>query len=210
MKKYSILFFIAAINLVYCTKINKLTKEDFEWIPYRGNEILVFNSNIGNTDTIFLLKKDTLIAYPEAQMINGLKYELISIFCKHTNFLNDANEEYSENVFIELRKSKDNHADLKILLSAKGAKFYRLNSIKIDSLSKNQPVTFQTKYKKYTDVYIINAEDYLGYSNQPYYITKLYWSKSQGLIRVDKNDSVYWELEKSYSDTFAYCNDIVL
>ncbi len=170
-------------------------------MPYKGNEMLVFSSNTGSTDTIFLLKKDTILAYPEAQSLNGVIYETVSIFCKHSDAnMPDGEHRYLENTFFDLEKAKDNHAELVISLSAKNAEFYRLNSIKIDSLNKLKPVTLQTSNGQYNDVYVINGEDYLGNLNQrSNFITKLYWSKSEGLVRYDKQDSVYWELTKKYS-----------
>ena len=50
--------------LTSCRGTYRLSDNDYSWMPYQGNETLVFSSNSGNIDTIFLLKKDTLIAYP--------------------------------------------------------------------------------------------------------------------------------------------------
>ena len=51
--------------------------------------------------------------------------------------------------------------------------------------------------KEYDDyVYIIEDEDWVNFKKRSDYITKIYWSKSKGLIRYDKKDSVYWELSK--------------
>ncbi len=59
-------------------------------------------------------------------------------------------------------------------------------------------IKLQTQYAKYTDVYVLNGEDELGYGKRSDFITMLYWSKSQGLLRYDKKDSVYWELVKKW------------
>ena len=90
-------------------------------------------------------------------------------------------------------------AELVFSLSAKDANFYRLSSIKTDSLDKVNPMSFSTSYGKYNDIYIINGEDYLGsFQERSGFVTKLYWSKSSGLIRYDKIDGVYWEIERKY------------
>ncbi|MBC6368717.1 hypothetical protein DDT91_18155 [Algoriphagus sp. AK58] len=165
-----------------------------------GNETLVFSSNTGDTDTIFLLQKDTLIAYPEAQSFNGKTYEVVSIFCRHSDpWPPDDKHRYLDNNFVELKKSKDNIARFEFHLSAKDANFYRLTGIRIDSLSQQQTTSLATKSKTYNDVYIIDAEDWLNFKQRSDYVTKLYWSKSEGLIRYDKQDNVYWELIKKYS-----------
>ena len=186
--------------LMYCGHLNKLKKEDYEWMPYSGHETLVYRSNIGDMDTIFLLKKDTLIAYPEAQSLNGMTYEVLSVFCRHSDpNLPSDNHRYLENDFFKIERSKDNQSRLKILLSAVDANFYRLSTIKIDSLAAEKPSSLHTKHSQYSDVYVINAEDYLGNLNKrSNFITKVYWSKSQGLIRFDKTENIYWELEQKY------------
>lgn len=183
-----------------CGQTNRLSEDDYNWMPYDGSETLVFKSNAGEIDTIFLLKKDTLLTYPEAQKLNGIKYETVSVFCKHSDpWSPEGKHRYLKNYFFKLGKSKDNHGEIEILLSAKDANFYRLSSIKIDSLSKEKPSTLQTSYGQYDDVYIINSEDYLGnFQQRSDFITKVYWSKSNGLIRYDKKDTVYWELVKKW------------
>jgi hypothetical protein len=198
MKTQIILLLFSNFFLVSCGQINKLSKEDYKWIPYEGNETLIFKSNTGERDTIFLLKKDTTLAYPEAQSVNGIKYEVVSIICKHSDYkMPSGTHAYITNIFFQVGKAKDNRTEINILLSAKDAKFYRLSSIKVDSLSKENPSVLQTQYGRYSDVYIINGEDYLGNLHQrSNFITKVYWSKSNGLIRYEKNDTVYWELSK--------------
>jgi hypothetical protein len=196
-------FIIAAVAISFitsCVKTHKLSKKNYEWMPYHGNETLVFISNSNDADTIFLLKKDTLLAYPEAQSLFGIKYEVVTIFCKHTDpWPPDGQHRYLENVFVELGKSKDGRARFSFNLAAKDANFYRLSGIRLDSLAEQSSIIFPTRYKTYNDVYIIDAEDWLNFKKRSDFVTKLYWSKSAGLIRYDKQDGVYWELKKEYS-----------
>ena len=196
-------FIIALLTISFLTSCRgtyRLSEKEHDWIPYKGNEILVFSSNTGDTDTIFFLQKDTLIAYPEAQSLNGKTYEVVRIFCRHSDtWPPDGKHRYLDNDFVELKKSKDKIARLGFHLSAKDAHFYRLTGIRIDSLSQQQQTTLGTKTKTYNDIYIIDAEDWLNFKQRSDYVTKLYWSKSEGLIRYDKQDSVYWELTKKYS-----------
>jgi hypothetical protein len=191
-------FIIAGLTIVFltsCRRTNRLSDDDYKWMPYKGNETLVFNSNKGDIETFFFIRKDTLLAYPEAQSLNGIKYEVVSVFCKHSGKWDGAQGyRYSENYFVELSKSKDRKARLNFYLYLKDAWFYRLSGIKIDSLAQIPPVKLQTKYKTYNDIYVIGDEDWLNFKTRRNYITKLYWSISEGLVRFDKQDSVYWEL----------------
>lgn len=196
--------FIIALSifslLTSCSRTYRLSEDDLKWMSYKGNEILVFNSNTDDTDTIFFLKKHTEIADADIYSPWSDKYEVVSIFCKHTDpWPPDGRHRYLENYFMTLTKSKDGKARLEIEFSAKDANFYKLHGTRIDSLDMVRPTTLATKYKTYNDVYIIEDEDWLNFKQRSDYITKAYWSKSEGLIRYDKQDSVYWELTKKYS-----------
>lgn len=179
------------LHIASCRGTYKLSEEDLSWMPYNGNEVLIFTSNKGDTDSIIFLKKDTLIAYPEAQALNGKTYENVRIFARYSN---DISRD-----FVELKKSKDKKARLHFSLWAKDAIFYRLAGIRIDSLSQKATTAFKTESKIYNDVYIIDDEDLLNFKQRNNYVTKLYWSKSEGLIRYDKQEGVFWELTKKYS-----------
>jgi hypothetical protein len=51
----------------------------------------------------------------------------------------------------------------------------------------------------FNDVYIIEGEDFLGTLYQrSNFVSRIYWSKSHGLIRYDKKDGKYWELAEIY------------
>ncbi|HMR85741.1 MAG TPA: hypothetical protein PKE30_21510 [Niabella sp.] len=195
MKKQLILFLLSLLFLVSCGQTNKLSEEDYSWMPYKGDETLVFKSNLEETDTLFILKKDTLLAYPEAQALNGIKYEEVSVFCNHfgRNNRNTGRSYY----FFKVQRAKDNRTELAFDLSAEGAGFYRISSVKIDSLSNVNLVSVETSYGKYDDVYIIYPDDYgKDFYNRSNFVSKLYWSKTRGLVRYDKKGGVYWELMK--------------
>ena len=195
MKQPILLVVLCASFLISCGQKNKLSEEDYTWMPYKGNETLVFKSNTGETDTIFILKKDTLWSYPEAQALNGKEYEVVAVFGTPSSLNQEgAGKRYD---LFKVQKAKDNRAELVFDLSARGAVFYRLTPVKIDSLSTVKPVTVQTSSGEYDDVYMILPDDYAkDFYDRNNFVTKLYWSKSSGLIRYDKKDNVYWELLK--------------
>lgn len=164
-------------------------------MPYEGNETLAFRSNTGKTDTIFLLKKVTYWHYPYPAT-DLSKYQEVAVFCKHSDpYMPEGGTRYIESPFFEIKKKTNNQTELKLLLVAKDAVFYRLNAIKIDSLNRLKPLTFQTTYGRYNDVYVIQGEDYLGsFRQRSNFVTQIYWSKSKGLVRYNKKDTVFWEL----------------
>ncbi len=191
---------IAILFFTSCSRKYELSNNDFKWMPYRGDETLVFRSNNGETDTIFLFKKDTLTLYPEAQNLFGTTYETVAIFCKHSDsYAPSGDQRYLENTFVELHKSTDRKARLHFGLKAKDANLYMISGHRIDSLANQRPILFQTADEKYNDVYVMEGEDQLDFKQRSNFVARFYWSKSKGLVRYDKQDGVYWELTNKYS-----------
>jgi hypothetical protein len=199
MKKQLILFLFPLLVLLSCGRTVRLSEEDYLWMPYKGNETLVFKSSVGETDTIFFIRKDTLWGLPDPALSTN-KYEIAAIFCKHSvPYIQNEKQSYSyfEYYLLKIKKTMSKRAELIIDLSARDAKLYNLRPIRIDSLSKVNPVSLRTLYKQYNDVYIIGHDDYANdFYNRSNFVTKIYWSKSEGLIRYDKKQGVYWELMK--------------
>lgn len=197
MKKPLTFFVSSTLFLLSCGHTVRLSEEDYSWMPYKGNEALTFKSNTEETDTIFFIRKDTLWGLPDPALSTN-QYEIAAIFCKHTDPYTDNNQHrYLESYFFEIKKTMSKKAELVIGLSTKDAHFYRLSKIRIDSLSKIKPETLQTSDGQYDDVYVIEGEDYLGsFYQRSNFVTKLYWSKSRGLVRYDKKNGIYWELIK--------------
>ena len=185
--------------MLSCGRIVKLSEEDYSWMPYKGNETLVFKSSTGETDTIFFMRKDTLWGLPDPALSTN-KYEIAAIFCKHlAPYLHNGkpSNSYFEYYFLKIKKTMSKKAELVIDLSTKDAKFYNLRPIKIDSLNKVNPLLFRTSYGQYNDIYIIGYDNYANdFYSRSNFVMKIYWSKSEGLIRYDKKDGVYWELMK--------------
>jgi hypothetical protein len=196
MKIQFILFFISLLLNSCFSRTHKLTEEDFKWMPYKGDETLVFKSNTGDTNRIFILEKDTVLDYPEAQALNGRVYEVVSVFCNHYSRDNQGKGRTYD--FFKVQKAKDNRTEMVFDLSFDDIEFDRIRPVKIDSLTKMAPIKLQTSFGQYDDVYIIYPDDIgMYFENRSSFVTKLYWSKSNGLVRYDKKDNVYWELEKN-------------
>ena len=196
MNKLFLFILLMLILIASCSREMKLSASDYEWMPYKGNETLIFTSNKGDFDSVFFLKKDTLWGFPDAQSIFAPQCEGVRIFCRHTDsVIQDKSIRYLENDFCSIQKSKNGHTVLKVNLLTKDAVFYRLGPINLDSLNKVTPIVLETKKNRYKDVFVINGEDYSGYFRDRYdFVTKIYWSKSKGLIRFDKKKKAYWEL----------------
>lgn len=194
MKKQ--LLFLFALIVSSCSTKVTLSSQDFGWMPYRENDTLIFMSNSGNMDTLYLVKKDTVWQFPEAQSIFGHQCEAVRVLCLHSDSVEGSQSiRYLENEFCSIRKNKTNQTLLNIRFLTKNATYYHLQEFDIDSLNKAPANQFKMNNKTHRDVYILEAEDYLGYLHKRKdYVEKLYWSKSKGLLRYDLKNGVYWEL----------------
>jgi hypothetical protein len=187
---------LTILILISCNPTYKLSDYDLSWMPYKGNETLVFSSNSGLVDTIFLIGSMRHI-YSRDRLLDPFppKFERLAVSCKHT----DPNyDRYLEGIFVELSASsaKDS-ANLTIDLTAKNSWFYGGRLLKLKYLDSFKKMTLKTKTKTYSDIIILKPESD-EYSDRSNFVKQVYWSKSEGVIRFDKKDSVYWELIKKY------------
>ena len=104
MKKLFILSLSPLLFLVSCGRMAHLSEEDYSWMPYNGNETLIFKSSAGETDTIFFIRKDTLWGLPDPALSKN-KYEIAAIFCRHS-VSSGTKREYSywDSYFFKLKK----------------------------------------------------------------------------------------------------------
>ena len=187
------------IQLTSCGKTIRLADEDFRWIPYKGTETLFFSSSKGDTDTIFLLGTDRQTVPSDPLDVFPTELEHYTIAARHSDpSPPDGNHRYLESIFLELSASEYKSPYLTLLHTGKDAWFYGGQFMELKDLDTLHLVSLVTKLKTYHDIVILYPEsyEYLGRSD---FITRIYWSKSEGIIRYDKKDSIYWELTRKYS-----------
>ncbi len=194
-----IVTFLTVIGMASCGKTIRLAEKDFKWIPYNGHETIVFYSNAGETDTIFLLGADRQSIPSDPLDVFPTNLDHFSIGMRHSDpSPPSGNHRYLESEFLELSVGEDKEPYLSIHFAAKDSRFYGGSFLDLIDLDTIKQVTLDTKTKRYTDIIILTPESN-EYSDRSDFLTKLYWSKSEGLIRYDKQDSVYWELTRKYS-----------
>ena len=195
----SIISILVLIVLTSCGKTIRLAEKDFRWIPYKGNETLVFGSNTGDTDTIFFIGTSRQTAPSDPLDIFPTNLEHFTIAARHSDpSPPSGNHRYLESVFLELSASGYQSPYLTLHHTGKDAWFYGGGFMELKDLDTIKLISLATKLKTYNDIILLSPESN-EYSDRSNFITKIYWSKSEGLIRYDKQDSVYWELTKKYS-----------
>jgi hypothetical protein len=175
-----------------CDRVNRLTAEDYAWMPYGENQTLLFKSNFGEIDTISLLKKDTVFGYPEAQKFNGIVTQHVVIYCRHTSPIKGGHR-YLTGEFFSVFRNKQNKTSIDVQLRTKKAAFYGYrHELLIEDLLADGFITLVTTQAEYEDVLVFSSDPY--FSNRERFISNLYWSKSKGLVRYEKTDGECWEL----------------
>jgi hypothetical protein len=184
-----------ATTIISCSKHHKLKKSDINYIPYKGNEVLVFHSDKNRVDTIFLkgMSKfngcsDPLDMYPD-------KCDGIRVNCTRTDPNYDRYLEGKELVHIVAVQSGDTHISFDIVL--KGSWFYNLDSYSLSEFDNMPNSELRIGEKVYNDVKIFEADDYAKqYSHRDNYAERFYWSVSHGFLGLDRKDEKWRFIEK--------------
>jgi len=189
------------IVLTSCSKQLKLSEDDLKWQPYQGGETLVFQSESGEVDTIFINANIKSYTGPSDHDWSWIKdqAESISVGYKYSapKPFKGSQPRYLKGVLLSL-SSKDLGEDLWIQFSfrAKGAWFYDSSKFK-NELKKIPLSTLVTPYRAFEDIRIIQASEE-EYRHRTNYIERMYWSMAEGYVRYDLKDGRYWEMINKY------------
>ncbi|MGV3588248.1 MAG: hypothetical protein ACO1OF_14680 [Adhaeribacter sp.] len=188
----SILLAILTLTLFGCSQKWYLEQDEIQWNPYKKGEILVFQSQSNELDTIFI---EDVIESSFIQGMNGMKYnnEEIKVFVKHT----DPNyDRYLQIAFLEIEAGNpEEKSKIRFLLAAKEAWFYDSERT-IEELKSLREKPFNTPFGTFNDVIKISDRD-TSYSSPDNAVKLIYWSKSEGYVGFESNDEK-WVIMKKY------------
>lgn len=181
---------------VSCSKHYRLKKGDIKYIPYKGNEVLVFQSDKNRIDTTFLkgITEFNGCGDPLAMFPN--KCEGVRLNCTRTDPNYDRYLEGKELVELVATQSGETYISFDIVL--RGSWFYNMDSYSLSEFDKlpNSELTIgNTVYK---DVKVFRASDYAKqYEQRDNFAERFYWSVSKGFLGLDRRDEK-WRLIKIY------------
>lgn len=182
-----------------CGKTIRLTTDEIKRIPYQGNEVLVFHSNQGEVDTIFLLGGSKSKSPTDPLAIFPTEVESYNIGSTHSDpSPPSGNHRYLDGGFLNLSASENRESYFTLYLRGKDAWFYGGRALYLKQIDSMPVVSLKTPNRTYIDIIHIYP-DTQEYEHRSNFITKVYWSKSEGVIRYDKKDNIYWELVKRYT-----------
>lgn len=196
MKKLKFILTITiGIIFVSCGKNYRIDKSDLNYIPYNGNENLIFKSDLNRMDTIFINELSKFNGCYDPLSFKSDDCEGYRIVTKAT----DPNyDRYLEGQgLVSIVKSKDDETYIYFGMLMKGSKFYGsdlhpLTLKRFDSIPLSK---MEIDNKKYTDVKIINSNG--RYNKRDNYVERIYWSVSDGFLGLDRKDEK-WRLIKKY------------
>lgn len=195
-----IYLFLTVIIISCGSKTFKFKESDFEWIAYKGNETLIFTSNTGDTDTLYLKKPKRYVEY-DVDPLSPFPQDSLEKFYITYYFSNDTTKrfgEYPGETIISMTKQK-NKTRVGFGVMTNDAFFYGLRYFDMKELENTKLSNLQTKTKFYHDVLVIVPDtSNQKWASRDHYVLKMYWSKSEGLVRFDKNNKVYYTLTKKY------------
>jgi hypothetical protein len=98
-----------------------------------------------------------------------------------------------------MHKTEGNEIRIGFGIVTNDAFFYGLRYYDLNVLNKTKLASLQTSAGRYSDVLIIEPDTVNAkYASCDHYVLRMYWSKSSGLVRYDKNGSVYYTLTKKH------------
>lgn len=185
MIKYLFLIFVLAS--CGANKVNLIDEKDIELIPYKGREVLIFETNEEEKDTILLngyeryskeggdfLTPKIVVTETESYYLNSLK--------------DNGKVSYSE-VILELNPYSliFDFPDFKNVICSSYQNLDEFKKMKLSELS--------IKGKVYNDVKVlIHSQEKIDYEIN--FADKIYWSLSEGYLGFDHKELKYRLIEK--------------
>jgi hypothetical protein len=190
MKKLRLILFSSIFLLVLLSCGTKIRKEDTKYIPYKGNEILVFQSNQNELDTIFLTGISKFNACYDPLSLFKPACEGKELSCKKSDPNYDRYLPYQ--TFMSISKIK-NKTYIGFDITLRNSWFYGKGYMDLEHF-KNLPTTeLKIGDVVFNDVKIFEADN--SYIKRDNYVVRFYWSVSQGFLGLDQRNR-NWRLLK--------------
>ena len=189
-------YYILLTTFASCSSHYKLKKEDRKYIPYKGNEVLVYQSDQNRADTIFLKGMSDFNGCGDPLAISPDKCDGISLNCART----DPNyDRYLEGQhLVEIVATRNGATHISFDIGLRGSWFYNMDSYSLSEFENMSNSELTIVNKIYKDVKIFEASAYAKqYEQRDNYAERFYWSLSQGFLGLDRRNEK-WRLIKKY------------
>lgn len=178
---------LAFLTLIACSRTYRIPEKYLELNPYGEKDVLVFKSNRGEYDSLFIVGSGSYISENDPLDASSDKEETY-----YVNSKDDLRDSFVSKI-ITLRSTEEEGLILEINFTSENARFYGPRSFKVKKLDDLTINEIEINDRKYNDVWLFYGSD-LEYVDRDNFIEKIYWSKRHGVIRYDKKNGEYWEL----------------
>lgn len=176
--KWLIILFPVLFMVFSCTT-NKINKNDLEWQPYKEGDVLVFESNKGELDTIDIKSIEVYINPDDPLAVFPKKIESHFVIGQQSILEMTANDENTDIKFT-------------IKLGNNNLKYPGV-VVNIQELKKMIPDI----HKRYV---IVAKEYYDNLKDIPFDLLYIYWSKEYGYLGLEFKGNYIWTLKSFIRD----------
>jgi hypothetical protein len=188
----NLIIFLFSITLIACGKNFKIDKKDFEIVPYQGNEILIFESDKHDRDTIFLLGIENYSTPFGPMELFPDKHEIYRVKTKRT----DPNyDRYLEGKSLIELVAGEGGTSIWFDIAMKRSWYYGKYVFNKSEFEKIPLTELNINGSNYNDVKIIESDG--SYEERDNYAERFYWSVKNGFLGLDRRDEK-WRLIKKY------------
>ncbi|MFT3796631.1 hypothetical protein [Flavobacterium sp.] len=165
---------------------SRLSKRSVKFNPYQKGDTLVFRSNSGDRDTIFITSVEKVMMPGPPLAVFPIRTQILQVMARKT----DSNfQRYLENPLLEIDNTM-----VDFYLWTRGGTFYNGSFFDLAALQKMPRSTQTIGGKTYEDIIAIKSPN-TEYQSRSNFIETLYWSISSGFVKYELRNGKVWELQ---------------
>ncbi len=189
-----LLLTIISFFLIACGRTHKLSKADLKFNPYKAGDTLIFQSSDSVVDTVFIheiLRQTVPLGYPFDH--SKRKSQSLSVLVHHSNPTLDTLLNINKGSILML----DNYGEgtlAEYWFNGKTKPIAISNHFPVEILDTLSTISVSTKAGNFDDVLLLKSDTVYPTSFDR--LSKVYWSKKYGYVKIEINGDYKWELIK--------------
>jgi len=188
----NLIIILTLISLISCGKDFKIDKKDFEIVPYKGNEVLIFESDKQDRDTIFIIGIENYSSTFGPMELFPDEHEVYRVQTKRT----DPNyDRYLEGKSLIELVAGEGGTSIWFDIAMKRSWYYGQYVFDKSEFEKIPLTELKINELTYNDVKVIESDG--SYEERDNYAERFYWSIKNGFLGLDRRDE-QWRLIKKY------------
>ncbi len=176
-------FLLIAVIVLLCLsscRVYKISKKEKEWIPYEADQKIVFRSQGGKTDTIYIIKKELFRHTAPMQVFSDVNQSITVTARVPDPFTNVGNLNFTHSYqpLVGIH-TEDSETFITINLEVYGNKFSGKNN---SATALGKGAAMKLGGRTYDDIIIFECNDERTCRGEKV-IKQVYWSSKHGLVQ---------------------------